>query len=58
MTRCYLAQSSVDRSDAESAEVPSLGAHASSVLCVSNAGRAGCVRSQENPVHSEAGCLR
>src|SRR5206468_11160763 len=33
--------------DAEAAENPSLGARASSVLCVSDAPHAGCVRSQE-----------
>src|SRR6266545_8317118 len=35
------------RRDAEPAEVPSLGAHASSVPWVSNSLHAGCVRSQE-----------
>src|SRR5213592_4202802 len=43
------------RRDAENAEVPSLGAHASSVPWVSNTLHAGCVRSQEtaeeNPWH-------
>src|SRR6266545_4233349 len=36
------------RRDAEPAEVPSLGAHASSVPGVSNTLHAGCVRSQES----------
>src|SRR5439155_10551477 len=36
------------RRDAENAEVPSLGAHASSVPTVSNILHAGCVRSQEH----------
>ena len=35
------------RRDAENAEVPSLGAHASSVPGVSDTLHAGCVRSQE-----------
>src|SRR6266545_2306150 len=36
------------RRDAENAEVPSPGAHASSAPWVSNTQHAGCVRSQEN----------
>jgi len=36
------------RRDAENAEVPSLGARASSVPTVSNILHAGCVRSQEH----------
>jgi len=37
------------------AQRPSLGAHASSVLSVSNSPHAGCVRSPENPEESFAG---
>src|SRR6266542_7160615 len=43
-----LNQKESHRRDAENAEVPSLGAHSSSVPRVSNTLHAGCVRSQEH----------